>query len=328
MRDTVRRHRRFFLQTGLWFLVLSLPSLAFRWWHPDPLTGFSDPKYRWMAEVLRESRPVRMALVGSSRIWAALDAPRVSEALYGRPDAVVNLGTTWAGRDRDYFVARELVENLPTLEVLVLEAGRGERDQVHRYFHRLAPLADSFADPLIRPSTPLRGRRGWQRRINFWVSISLGNTVAGYAQLLERLTIVLDNWSAADSYWEQTGGSLRDRRVMELEPGRSRRHFYKVDPRKRGAHYIARIAELCRDRGVELVVVEVPIFREGTLGGKYRAYLEDLGFSVLSIEDRRELFVQTYWFDRRHLNIHGSELFSDWFVRELERQLIDSSLFD
>ena len=64
-------------------------------------------------------------------------------------------------------------------------------------------------------------------------------------------------------------------------------------------------------------MVEVPIYREGPLGGKYRAYLEDLGATVFSIDDRRELFVRANWFDRRHLNIHGSQLFSDWFSGEL-----------
>ncbi|MGB5880293.1 MAG: hypothetical protein WBH85_09715, partial [Thermoanaerobaculia bacterium] len=93
MKEIVRRHRRFLLQTGLWFLLFSLPSLAFRWWNPEPLAGFSDRKYRWMSEILREAPPVRMGLVGSSEIWAAMDAPRISQALYGRPDAVVNFGT-------------------------------------------------------------------------------------------------------------------------------------------------------------------------------------------------------------------------------------------
>jgi hypothetical protein len=320
MNDTIRRHCRFLLQTGFWFLVFSIGSLAFRWWQPEPLTGFSDPKYRWMNTVLREDRPVRMALVGSSRIWAALDAPRISEALYGRPDAVVNFGTIWTGRGRDYFVARELVDSLPTLDVLMLEVGRLERDRVHPYFHRLASLADSFADPLNRLDTPLPRRRSWQRRITFWVTGSLGNTVAGYAQIVERLAISLEDWTAVGSYWEQTGGSLRDRGVMEIDPGRSHRRLYKVDPRKRGARYVARIAELCRDRGVQLVLVEIPIYRERSLGRKYRAYLEGLGVPVLTIEDRQELFVRSNWFDRRHLNIHGSALFSDWFVGELRRQ--------
>lgn len=67
-------------------------------------------------------------------------------------------------------------------------------------------------------------------------------------------------------------------------------------------------------------MVEVPIYRERTLGGTYRAYLRDLGAVVLTIEDRRELFVRSNWFDRRHLNIHGSELFSKWFMQELRNR--------
>jgi hypothetical protein len=326
--QAVRTHRRFLLQTGFWFLLFSLPALAFRWWNPEPLAGFSDRKYRWMSAILRQAPPVRVGLVGSSKIWAAIDAPRISEALYDRPDAVVNFGTIWTGRGRDYVVARQLIDNLPTLEILVLEVGRSEREKVHPYFHRLASLAESFADPLNRLDTPPPRRRGWQHRITFWVTESLGNTVAGYAQVLERLGIYLDKWTAVGSYWEQTGGSMRDHRVMESQRRRMHRRSYRVDSRKRGARYVARIAQLCEDRDVQLVLVEVPVYRQRSLGREYRAYLEGLGAPVLSIEARRELYVRSNWFDQGHMNIHGAALFSDWFVEELDPQLIDSSLFD
>lgn len=327
MSMSVRDHVRFLGFTVLWFVVFSVPSLVLRWWHPDPLGSFSEPKYRWMHELLSSPPRARVGLVGSSQMKAAADAVKISEHLYGRSDAVLNLGTSWAGRGRDYFLARELVKGVPTLELLVVEVGRTESDELHPHFHRLGSLGDTFNDPLNDLAT-WRGFEKERKRIEFWVVGTVGNTVAGYAQVLYRSALRLHFSFEGPTYFAATGGWKPAPWHSDgaLRPLTAR--DYVPDRRRRSVHYLDRIAELCRTHGIELIFVEVPRYRDRPLGGAYSAYLEELGSAVLAYPARQKLYGESHWSDRGHMNTLGATLFSDWLTEELHRRASTGAAHD
>ena len=221
MSAPVQLHRRFLVSTALWLVFFSLPSLALRWWNPDPLGAFAEPKYRWIHEILHAAPAAKIGLVGSSQIKTAVDPVRISQALGVLPDTLINFGTNWSGRGRDYFLAREMMRSIPSLEVLVVEVGRNESDEPHRYFHRLASLGDSFKDPLNKlvNQPESLGARG---RLEFWVVETLGNMVAGYAQLLNRAAVRLQFRDDEKNRFTATGGWLEKKRDLDRPPERLR----------------------------------------------------------------------------------------------------------
>lgn len=316
MTDPVRTSMRHLMKFAFVFVLLSLPSFALRLWHPQPLGGFPQGKIGQIEAVLRHPPAVRMALAGSSKIWTALDAPSLSQALYGEPDAVLNFGVIRRGRGRDFFLVREILK-IETIEHLVIEVGYDEQNQVHRDFHRLASLTDTFHDPYNRPSTPSSPSE-WRGRIRFMVTESLGNSAAGYGQAFHRIFVRLRYGSSVPGNFYETGGSARSTQRMPEAPAAKTYVPHASDPRERANRYLSRIAELCRDRGVELIALEIPTYGDPRMSSDRRSFLEDIGTTVVSHPRPAELFVPGNWFDQRHMNVWGAEVFTDGFVEQLQ----------
>ncbi len=315
MTDPVRANLHYLLEVALVFALLCLPSIAFRLWHPQPLGVFGQGKYTQIEAVVRQPPAVRMALVGSSKILSALDAPRISQALYGESDAVLNFGVNFRSRGRDFLLTREILK-INTIECLVVEVGYRERNHVHRYFHRLASLSDTLRDPYNLLDTPWSASEV-RSRIRFWVVESLGNGVAGYGQALYRTAARLRFGRSTPGNIYETGGSLRFTETMAQPPPPRIYTPYEPDPRERGNRYMARIAGLCRERGVELIAVEIPAYGDPRMSPAYRSFLTDIGATVVSYAQPDELFVPENWFDERHMNVRGAAVITDHFVEQL-----------
>ncbi len=261
-----------------------------------------------------------MAFVGSSYTWVGVDAARLSRMLYGETDTVVNFGVNWHGRDRDYLVARELLA-LDRLDTLVLEVGERERSQVHPYFHRLASWPDSLRDPLLRSPDIYEPTR-LRSLTTYAVRASLGNTVSGYAQLVDRLRN-WSQWAGADpselfdshqGYLPQSGRLRRLPPPPPDPPDRPAKH-------DRGGWYLERIARLCDGAGVRLLFLEMPVFGGAGMPDGYRAALEELGGVVLSHPDPASLYQRSYWYHHNHLNASGAAVFTEWLGGALSARL-------
>ncbi len=317
MTDPVRANLHHLRQFALVLALVALPSIALRLWHPQPLSGFGQSKYSQIEAVVRQRPAVRMALVGSSKIWAALDAPRISQALYGKPQAVLNFGISFRGRGRDFLLAREILK-IGTVERLVVEVGFNEQNHIQRNFHRLASLSDTLRDPYNLLDT------AWytsevRSRVRFWVMESFGYGVAGYGQALYRTAARLRFGRSTPGNFYETGGSLRSTERMAQPPSPRIYAPYEPDPRERGNRYMARIAGLCQERGVDLIAVEIPAYGDPRMSSAYRSFLADIGATVVSCAQPDELFVPENWFDRGHMNVWGAAVMSDRFVEQLQR---------
>lgn len=99
-------------------VVLALPWLGARWGLPPRQAVYSSMSwlqgdYPYMARQIFEERgDIDVAFLGSSHLWAGIDAPYVQQQLgeaLGRPATVVVFGWAYSGLDGVYTVARDLL---------------------------------------------------------------------------------------------------------------------------------------------------------------------------------------------------------------------------
>jgi hypothetical protein len=152
---------------------------------------------------------------------------------------------------------------------------------------------------------------------------SLGNSVAGYGQMLHRIFIRLRYGDPVPGDFYETGGSARSTRRMAEPPAVVPFVHYEPNPRSRSYRYLARISDLCRARGVQLIAVEIPTYGDPPISSARRSSLEDVGATVVSYPQVTELFVPESWFDQRHMNVWGSRVFTEAFIEELQALAIN-----
>jgi hypothetical protein len=107
---------------------------------------------RWVYERIHYDRtPIDVAIIGSSRVEAAVSAPDLEKALsdsLGRPIHVANLAVPLEGRNAHYLIARELMENRPETRIILVSVV-GLAPLSHPAFRYLADPIDLLGAPLL-----------------------------------------------------------------------------------------------------------------------------------------------------------------------------------
>lgn len=134
----------------LWF-VFSLLLPHDRYIRYQQLTGSDLFRTRWVYERIHYDRtPIDVAIVGSSRVEAAISAPALEKELtakLGRPIHVANLAIPQEGRNLHYLIARELIENHPETRIVLVSVVE-QADLSHPAFRYLADVNDVLRAPL------------------------------------------------------------------------------------------------------------------------------------------------------------------------------------
>jgi hypothetical protein len=134
----------------LW-LGLSLLLPHDRYIRYQQLTDSDLFRTRWVYERIHyDKTPIDVAIVGSSRVEAAISAPLLEKELtakLGRPIHVANLAIPQEGRNLHYLIARELVENHPETRILLVSVVE-QADLSHPAFRYLANVDDLLHAPL------------------------------------------------------------------------------------------------------------------------------------------------------------------------------------
>lgn len=107
---------------------------------------------RWVYERIHyDKTPIDVAIVGSSRVEAAISAPILQDNLsrrLGRPIHVANLAVPEEGRNLHYLIARELLKNHPETRIILVSVVE-QADLSHPGFRYLSDPADLFRAPLL-----------------------------------------------------------------------------------------------------------------------------------------------------------------------------------
>jgi hypothetical protein len=107
---------------------------------------------RWVYERIHYDRtPIDVAIIGSSRVEAAVSAPDLEKALtdsLGRPIHVANLAVPLEGRNAHYLLARDLMESRRETRIILVSVVE-RPDLSHPAFRYLADPIDLLGAPLF-----------------------------------------------------------------------------------------------------------------------------------------------------------------------------------
>ena len=108
-------------------------------------------KLRWDYERIHfDPTPIDVAIIGSSRVEAAISGPELAAALttkLGRPIHVANLAVPYEGRNLHYSVASELLANHPETKLILVSVVE-RADLSHPAFRYVTDVHDMLHAPL------------------------------------------------------------------------------------------------------------------------------------------------------------------------------------
>lgn len=292
------------------------------------------------AAAAAEGRPL-VAILGSSQTQTGIDARRIEDRLAGaasgaaRADAPVVVDIATGGLHASVYphLLRELAARA-RLDRVVLELGHIAHDQyggatLVRNFLDDAPVREAFR------GTP-RGDKLialWEDEHRFpWLATPRLLRV-GYDGLrrtedpsLERRT----RESRGFAPYTTTKDFEDVVRALEHDPAYSSPDLLDASPQKVFVEVARACADVCRERGVPMVVLLQPVNRavaarikvvrhfEETAKSETVPALRALGIRVLVPPDR--FYESSLYYDHVHLRRDGAEAFTDWLAEELVRQ--------
>ncbi|PZU11790.1 hypothetical protein [Sphingomonas sp.] len=108
-------------------------------------------RLRWVYERIHyDPTPIDVAVIGSSRVEAAISAPKLESALtkrMGRPIHVANLAVPLEGRNLHYIIARELLRTHPETRLILLSLVERSRLS-HPAFRNVGDIGDVLGSPI------------------------------------------------------------------------------------------------------------------------------------------------------------------------------------
>ncbi|HTZ67576.1 MAG TPA: hypothetical protein VMB83_08930 [Roseiarcus sp.] len=313
--------------------VCFLPGNPYQRW--QLLDGTIHADARWIYERNHfDPTQVDIVFLGPSRIGAAVNAPRLGEALkaLGLPSHVVNFSLPEDGRNTNWAVAKEMfADKKPKLVVL------GVDEKPSRFGH---PAFKYLADPgaIADP--------GYMGDLNYFsdlVYLPFRQMRLFAANLLPDGLGLAKTFDAAQyrgASIDTTGNIvLPDGRIKNgVDPASQAELTRGVRKLERGArppilpallrdvefgderHYIREIAALARANGARIVFLHIPYYT-----GRDAIQEEPFYRQFGDIIDASFLASHAEWYaDYGHLTAHGASVLTDWLVPYIARELRDA----
>jgi len=331
---------------GLCLLILCSPLLLPPSWLNQRETIYSNAPlrigpYPWLQKkIFYEQRPADLVLAGSSHIWggvSALDAQKMIQGKIGRPAEVFTLGWPWPGYDALYFVTRDLLEKRAVRCLVIYDEACGSEDfHLAAYqwlrFRRDWPVIQGLPFRLVMQAyaasilgvpklvlSSLRpdGPTDLSPQEDYWQNFYKAPPVASQnGALTSHLGLNYDpTFPPAPTFAEPPAQSL----VYDAAT--------KGSFRFRGApldclqnHFLEKFVKLAKEHGTQIIFLNIPLFKEAQSDEivekqcwpeRFSGGVKLIGirptelFQGISEEDRQGLF-----YDPRHFNAHGQELYS------------------
>jgi hypothetical protein len=296
-------------------------------------------KFGWIYERIHfDKRPIDVAFLGSSGTMLAVNSALVEQSFAdasGQAVNIVNFGHTDVGRDMDYLLARELMENARP-RMLIIQVGETEGGRLHPAFELLAEPSDLLDAPLL---------------VNPWY-------VTNLLHLPSRQLLLFARTMAPHLLGDQTQFNLTDYRGPHwdnpgVELGRFQPNVYdgtsseselKSDQQKKAAMvmwepspqlplemqaelrrfkarasliYLQKLANLAQQLNVSVRFLYLPAWRNHVHPAHANFY-RTFGplWNYPRYIDRID-----WWYDSNHLNRKGSVALSEWLGHRLAEDL-------
>jgi hypothetical protein len=292
-------------------------------------------KLRWVYERIHDDpTPIDVAIIGSSRVEAALSGPDLAAALsdkLGRPIHVANLAVPYEGRNLHYIVAKELLASHPETKLILISVVE-RADISHPAFRYIADTKDILGAPLVINHYYAADAAFLPyRQMSYFVQSA---APSWFGKSCTFRKDYLGNWDSTRSF-RIPGGRLIDRSLVgppqkliqesaELKAGLGNADGYWVKPSAWYAlneplepEYTANIAALAKQRGALVVFVHLPFY--SSKPGQYdHAAYEKLGplLDAQQFSDNAQFYA-----DGGHFNRYGIEKISPWIASAIDPYL-------
>lgn len=274
-----------------------------------------------------ENGDVDMVFVGASYVFAGVDTPHVQRAMsraLGRDAVVLSLAMNFRGEDLSYLLVRDLLQRRRVRTVVVsMPLPREHESAPHPFADRVLTVDD----PRVMSGLPLR------HRVQVYAVNVLGAPRRALSLLREdRVDDVRHTATLGAGLFERGWDNTPFRPTM-LEPPTLPPRALIFSPETAGrfdfverpltayqAHFLRALAALLRERGVRLIVLNVPVWMGGEppVRVEERLYWPDaLGMPLTMIGvPPAELFagldragIETFHYNT-HMNRNGAERFT------------------
>ena len=291
------------------------------------------------AQMVEETTPVDLLIVGQSTLWNALDTPMIQDALtvaWERPAVARTLGFSWEGPDLIHVLTKDMVSRREVRAVLIQAPKRWQtRNAPHPYTNRLVRPNEEHDYGF--DALPLELRATW----------CSARALATPIHLLNRVRTPADRWVEEDPLRDFTLDLPRELGSSAREIGFLGAPFIEGRPPPPTApverwihtecsdegtlsdyarHFYGLLGRTCADRGIPIIVLDIPDYGESDrvapsfvadwpqlLGGE--VHLVGLPgaelFAGIGPEERERIF-----FDY-HFNRNGSEWFTEALIPAL-----------
>ena len=289
-------------------------------------------RIKWIYErVHYDETPVDVAFIGTSHMQSGIDSARVETTLRANGNAlhVVNFAIPHLGRDLEYLVARELLDNKKP-KLLVIETQFFEARAPHPGFQRLATLSDIATAPMIINTGLIENLVRLPLRQLDLFTRSLAPKRYGMFNTFDRAryegahfndTYLQHGFTATrtavhrrDFFEPQLAGIRTD--ITEKSNLASRVNFAATDHNvlyRYNNIYLDRIVSLAKSQGVRVVFLYLP-FLEGPGMPQHAAWINSMGQIMTPT---KIIGNAALWQNADHLNYFGALALSDWVAGEL-----------
>lgn len=310
-------------------LMLLPVNRYYQWQQGDGTILF---RARWIYERIHfDPTPIDAAAIGSSRLEASVRAPQLSGLLsqrLGRPVRMVNFALPQEGRNLQWAVAKELLENRPEVKLILLSAGEeavishpgfrflGDDASVagSPVFYNNSYVEDTFTLPYRHFAYFLQGL--WPRA--FQLSPRFDSAIYRARGFDPTQTHRSGTGNVIDRDFALEGTKAdRDRAAMSaLNQPDPKLNYLPLDQRYSvERHFVRRIAALAKAKGVTVAFLRVPLynyaqerFADPGLYHGIGPVLEPTQFG----EDSGE------YMDVNHLNRRGTARLTPWLADRIE----------
>ena len=256
---------------------------------------------------------IDIAFFGTSHTINAIDDKLLSKKLNKN---VVNCGYCRLGRNLQELFTQQLFSynqsaNLknPNLEKIIIEVRENEEVSSHPMY----PYWSNFREMLQMPYN--------RDYINDWYLYTISRIEYDksklYPTIYEIDTTNFGGSSNLDTIDITQLEDFKERHSKRLKKDRNniKNTRFEDFTYRFPKHYLNKIHQKCHDKNVELVFLYLPSYASTTLEPQHLAYYQSLGTVI--IPPKKIWNNPDYWFDKEHLNIAGSTIFSEWLVSQL-----------
>jgi len=291
-------------------------------------------RLKWIYERIHfDERPIDVAFIGTSHTQSGINSERVEARLQaqGKYVHVVNFAIPHLGRDLEYLIARELLENRK-IKTLVIETQLQEARAPHPGFQRLASVKDIVDAPVFINTRivenfarlPLRQLELFERS---WLpdlfGMNNGFNPGNYEGLHFNDTYRLHGFTETRTAIHTREYFKKELNELNVDFANKTRLADRLNfsvlqhnPLYRYNNvYLEKIVELANHHAVQVVFLYIP-FLNAPDKPSHSSWIKKFGDMLVPLEIIKE---ESLWQNADHLNYYGANKLSDWTAGKLDK---------